>query len=277
MGSVTKRPKVALALGGGVARGVAHVGVLQALVEHGIPIHLVAGTSAGSLVGAMYCAGLDPAAIQRAAGSLNWRGLVRLNLRRHGLLDAEGLERFLHDTVGDLEFSHLRVPFVAVATDLISGDEVLLTEGRVSTAVRASCAFPGIFLPVQRDGLTLVDGGLVNNVPTSVARAMGADVVIAVELNRPRPGQRPPRNLLQVMLYSLTVLQRPQIASCLAMADVCIQPDLNDFGIVELERSLDMIAAGRQATEAVLPQIKAALQSTASLPPQPAEPTQAVT
>lgn len=262
--------KVGLALGGGVARGIAHIGVLQALTEHRIPIHMIAGTSAGSLVGAMYAAGLDPFLMERAAEQLHWRGLVRLKLRRDGLLDAEGLERFLLGHVGDLDFSDLKLPFGAVACDLISGEEVLLREGRVALAVRASSAFPGIFLPVRVGERVLVDGGIVNNVPSSVCRRMGADYVIAVDLNKPRPEMRPPRNLLHIMLYSLAVVQKPQIEQCLACADAVIQPDLNDFSPLELERVAPMIRAGRTAALQVVEQIK---QDLAARRPAAAQPT----
>lgn len=251
--------KVGLALGGGVARGIAHIGVLQALTDHQIPVHLIAGTSAGSLVGAMYAAGLDPHLLQRAAEQLRWRGLVRLKLRRDGLLDSDGLERFLLGNVGDLDFRDLRLPFTAVACDLITGEEILLQEGRVAVAVRASSAFPGIFLPVRIGERVLVDGGLVNNVPSSVCRRMGADYVIAVDLNKPRAEARPPRNLLHIMLYSLAIVQKPQIDQCLACADVVVQPDLNDFSVLELERVREMVQAGRQAALKVVDRIKADL------------------
>lgn len=256
---MTNEVKVGLALGGGFARGIAHFGVLQALHEHRIPIHVVAGTSAGSLVGAMFCAGLDPWLMQRAAERMNWRALVRLRLRRDGLLDSDGLERFLLGNVGDLQFEELRTPLCVTATDLNAGTEVLLSSGRVATAVRASCAFPGIFLPVRLQGRTLVDGGLVNSVPTTVARRMGADVVIGVDLNKPSDEQKPPRNLLHIMLYSLAVVQRPQILQLLSEADVAVQPDLNEFSVIELERVQDMVAVGRQATEAIIPAIQEAL------------------
>lgn len=256
---MTDQVKVGLALGGGFARGIAHFGVLQALYEHQVPIHYVAGTSAGSLVGAMFCAGLDPWLMQRAAERMNWRALVRLKLRRDGLLDSEGLERFLLGNVGDLQFEELRLPFVATATDLNTGEEVLLSEGRIATAVRASCAFPGIFLPVRLKGRTLVDGGLINNVPTTVVRRMGADVVIAVDLNRPSEEQRPPKNLLHIMLYSLALVQRPQILQHLQEADVVIQPDLNAYGVIELERVQDMVEVGREAAAAVIPDIREAI------------------
>lgn len=256
---VARQIKVGLALGGGFARGIAHVGVLQALLTHNIPIDYVAGTSVGSLVGAMFCAGLDPFLVERAAERTNWRALVRLKLRREGLLDAEGLERFLLGNVGDLQFHELRIPFVATATDLNTGTEVLLSEGRVAPAVRASCAFPGIFLPVRMGNRMLVDGGLVNNVPTTVSRRMGADVVVAVDLNRPAPEQRPPRNLLHIMLYSLAIVQRPQIIKQLQEADVLIQPDLNAYGVVEIERVREMVEIGRNAAEETIPAIRAAI------------------
>jgi NTE family protein len=251
--------KVGLALGGGFARGFAHVGVLQALVAHGITVDLLAGTSAGSLVGALYCAGLDPWLMEKAVEQMNWRALVRLKLRRDGLLDAAGLERFVLGLVGDLSFSDLKLPFVVTATDLMNGDEVLLHSGRVATAVRASCAFPGIFLPVRIGPHTLVDGGLVHPVPAEVARRMGADVVIGVELNRPRRETKAPRNLLHIMLYSLALVQRPQIALSLQHADVAIRPDLNDFGVIELERVNDMVRMGREAAEEAMPAIRAAI------------------
>jgi NTE family protein len=252
--------KVGLALGGGFARGMAHVGVLQALQQHQIPIHCVAGTSAGSLVGAMYCAGLDPWMMEWHVDRINWRALVRLRLRRDGVLDAEGLERWLLSTVGDLAFQDLQLPFIATATDLSSGEEVLMREGRVATAVRASCAFPGIFLPVRMGEQTLVDGGLVHPVPTRVCRQMGADVVIGVELGRsPDGAARQPRNLIHILLNSLSLVQRPQVVAAMAEADVAIQPDLSTFSIWELERARDMIAAGRTAAEEVMPQIRAAL------------------
>lgn len=261
---VTHEVRVGVALGGGFARGIAHIGVLQVLKEHRVPIHVVAGTSAGSLVGAMFCAGLDPWLMQRAAERMNWRALVRLRLRRDGLLDSAGLERFLLSVMGDLHFEELCVPLVATATDLNTGAEVLLSSGRVVTAIRASCAFPGIFLPVRMEGRTLVDGGLIHSVPTTVARQMGADVVIAVDLNRPSDDQKPPRNLLHIMLYSLAVVQRPQILQLLKEADVAVQPDLSQFSVVELERVQDMVQVGREATEAALPLIQDAVASAAS-------------
>lgn len=248
--------KVGLALGGGFARGMAHVGVLQAMEEHAIPIDCVAGTSAGSLVGAMYCAGLDPWQMEKQVDKINWRSLVRLRLRRDGLLDAEGLERWILSAVGDLTFSDLRLPLTVTATDLELGAEVLLQEGRVAQAVRASCAFPGIFLPVRMGEQTLVDGGLFHPVPTRVCRQMGADLVIGVELGRSAGDQAlAPRNLIHIVLGALSIVQRPLVVATLAEGDVVIQPDLGSFSIWELERAREMIAEGRRATEEAIPHI----------------------
>lgn len=253
---VKPKVRIGLALGGGFARGIAHIGVLQALLANQIPIDLVAGTSAGSLVGAMFCAGIDPWLMERVIERMNWRALVRLRLRRDGLLDAEGLERFIVGQVGDLHFRDLRIPFTAMATDLLTGDEVRLNSGRVSTAVRASCAFPGIFLPVRLGQHTLVDGGLTHPVPAAIARQMGADMVIGVELNRSRPQVKPPRNLLHIMLYSLALVQRPHIEKALEEADAAVRPDLNDFSVMELERVQEMVKTGREAATEMIPTIK---------------------
>lgn len=253
------RAKVGLALGGGFARGIAHIGVLQALIANQIPVDYVAGTSAGSLVGSLFCAGLDPWFLEKSVEQMNWRSLVRLRLRRDGLLDAEGLERFVLGIVGDLQFRELKTPFCATATDLMTGQDVLLDSGRVSTAVRASCAFPGIFLPVRVGRHTLVDGGLKHPVPATVARGMGADLVIGVELNRPRCSPEPPKNLIDIMLYSLALVQRPQVEAALADADIVVQPNLSGFSVMELERVSEMVREGRETTEAALPSIKVAL------------------
>jgi Patatin-like phospholipase. len=269
---MAREPRIGLALGGGFARGVAHIGVLQALAAHRIPVHVVAGTSAGSLVGALFAAGCDPGQMERLAGEMNWRSLVRLRLRREGLLDASGLERFLVARVGDLHFSDLRLPFAAVATDLLTGQAVLLTQGRVATAVRASCAYPGLFLPVRSGQHTLVDGGISQPVPAAAARQMGADLVIGVELSQGRSPAQPPRNLIHIMLESLALVQQPLIRESAADADVLIRPDLQEFSVFELDRVGELVARGRAAAEAVIPRIRARL---AELSGRAAEPGQA--
>jgi NTE family protein len=176
------RPRLGLALGSGSARGWSHIGVLRALAEQGIDADIIAGCSMGAIVGASYAAGRIEQ-LETWALALDRKrvvGLIDIGLRG-GLLRGERLLDFFRDQVGGCLFTELKVPFAAVATDLASGQEVSLREGKVSDAVRASCAVPGLFRPVWRDGSFLVDGSIVNPIPVSLCRAMGAEVVIAVD------------------------------------------------------------------------------------------------
>lgn len=174
--------KVGLALGGGVVRGMAHIGVLSVLEEAGIPIDYVAGTSAGSLVGAIYCAGYSTTQIKENAMRLRWWHLLRPVWPRQGFFSFDLMERWLVRTLGDLTFSDLKIPFAAVATDLERAAPVWLRQGRLAPAVRASCSVPGIFTPVRLDGLVLGDGSLADTVPVDVLRLMGAQYVIGVDI-----------------------------------------------------------------------------------------------
>ncbi|MCA1808646.1 MAG: patatin-like phospholipase family protein [Kiritimatiellia bacterium] len=181
-----KRPKVALVLGSGAARGWAHLGVLEELRRVGLPIDMVVGASMGALVGAVYAAGRWEALRDVACG-LDWRQMIsyfiELSFPRSGLIDGAKVEAFVREHVNFAAMEELDLPFRAVATDIVSGNEFVFERGDVVTAVRASIAVPGMFTPVAMDGRVLVDGGLVNPVPVSVARAMGADFVVAVDVN----------------------------------------------------------------------------------------------
>lgn len=254
------RPRVGLALGGGVARSLAHVGAVDALIEAGVPIDCVAGTSGGALIGAALAAGLRPAQMTRAAAGLSWGRLVRLRLRRDALLDASGLEQFVVKLIGGVQFDGLSIPLAIVATDAMTGERVVFREGPVATAVRASCAIPGLFSPVHHEGRLLVDGSVVDALPAGVARAMGADIVVGVELSH-RGEPKPPRNLLQVLFNSLEFLQEFQLERSRRQADVLIVPELEGLGYVELDRAEQFIAAGRKAAADVAPQVLAMLQT----------------
>ncbi len=177
--------KIGLALGGGSARGWAHLGVLQVLHEHGIQPACIAGTSIGAVVGAFRAAGKDPA-LHDLVTRMNWRQFLNFfsfTFPRSGLVDGRRIADFIREQIGEIRIEDLPVPYAAVATDLARGTEVVLDRGDLITAVRASIAVPGIFTPVHRGADLLADGGLVNPVPVSVVRAMGADLVIAVDLN----------------------------------------------------------------------------------------------
>src|SRR5512143_3169010 len=177
--------KVGLALGGGYSRGLAHIGVLEVLEREGIPIDLIAGTSAGALVGALYACERDASLIKHQAAQMDWVGLtslIDLTIHRSGFLGGRKVTNLLKQLIGDAYFEDLEIPFCCVATDIITGDQVELCSGSVLDAVRASISIPVVFTVVKNQGKYLVGGGLVNPVPVSVAKAMGADFVIAVDV-----------------------------------------------------------------------------------------------
>jgi NTE family protein len=247
-----KRKTLGLALGGGGARGLAHIGVLRVLEEEGLQADFVAGTSVGSLIGALYCCGYTWKQMKELASSTEWGDLVSIVVPRMGLINTGKLERLVARLVGGRSIEDLPIPFRALGVDITRGEEVVLARGSVSQAVRASSAIPGIFEPVRWEGLLVVDGGLLANVPTHVARAMGAQVVLAVDLAADRTKTRDPENILDVMLYSLSILIRGQSHRGAAAADVPLAPDLAGFSFRDLTRLEEMIGRGESAMRASL-------------------------
>lgn len=188
-----RKPKVGLALGAGAARGWAHLGVIAAVEECGIPVHCIAGTSAGALVAGVYASG-QIGALTEVVLRLDWKEVLRyfsdITLSRSGLVDGKKISDFIRRYITSSRLEDLRLPFRAVATDIVTGEEVILSHGDIIDAIRASISFPGIFTPVRVDDRLLVDGGLVNPVPVRVVRELGADIVIAVDVNHDREGSR---------------------------------------------------------------------------------------
>ena len=180
------RKKVGIALGGGAARGIAHIGVLEVLEREGIPIDIVAGTSAGAVIGALYCSGLSPLRLKEVIEGFDWnrrRKLLDISLPHTGFIAGEKLMHEVRELMGgDLKFEELQKPFACVACDLLTGEEAVMTKGPVADAVHASIAIPLVFQAVYRKGRYLVDGGLVNQVPVNVVKAMGAEYIIAVNV-----------------------------------------------------------------------------------------------
>ncbi|MBM4429668.1 MAG: patatin-like phospholipase family protein [Chloroflexi bacterium] len=247
--------RVGLALSGGAALGAAHIGVLEVLEEHGIWPHCVAGTSAGSAVGVVYCAGLGLARIKEVATELEWGKLGRVVLPRQGFFDGSRLEEYLIQLIGDLRFDQLYIPFAVAAADILTEELVILREGRLAPAVRASCAAPAVFTPVEHQGRLLVDGGLINNLPVSAVREMGAEYVIAVDLLAPLVANRgPPKTMLEMLLVSFVTLMRNTHREA-ELADVVISPDVAEFSPVDLSNVPILIERGRQAAETVLPRM----------------------
>ncbi len=248
--------KIGLALGGGVARGMAHIGVLKALEEEGIPVDFVAGTSAGGLIGALFCKGFGWRQIREAALGIEWKDLISFRPTRLGFARTQKLEDRLNDVLQEARFEDLRVPLRVVTVDIATGEELVIGRGPVARAVRASASLPGIFEPTCWEGRMLVDGGLVNDVPADVARAMGADLVIAVDLNRDRVGGRPPENVIDVILDSLNILLRNACQKGITHADVLIVPDLAGLGYRNLKQLETFIGRGEAAMRAGMERLR---------------------
>ena len=253
----TSYPKVGLALSGGAVRGFAHLGVLQVLVNAGIPIDYVAGTSVGSILGAMYCAGVSLEQMYEISTYINWSTLARPTLSRNGVLTFEKLEYWFDFIAGDLRFCDLHIPFAALTTDIETGESVAIREGRVATAVRASCSIPGLVTPVQIGDRFLVDGGISDNLPIDVVREMGADFVIGVDLMAPKV--RDFAGPIGHSMFSLaTLIQRSGGAP--EQADYLIVPDVGKIRhLVSFRTGETLVELGRRAAEKSLPELAHAL------------------
>jgi len=243
---------VALALGGGAARGIAHIGVLKVLAEERIPVRGVAGTSVGSVVGAGLCTGRDWRWLLAEARKLRWGNLVQPTVPRMGMLATERLERFLERALGVVRIEDLPLPFAAVAVDISTGEEVVLRSGGLASAIRASCSVPGIFEPVAVGGRLLVDGGLLNDVPADVARTLVDAPVLAVKLNGGVREPARPRSIVDVLTSSFAIVALHGIQQGLAGADIVVAPDLGRASYRDLRRVDELFAAGERAARAAL-------------------------
>lgn len=258
MNSATNRPRVGLALSGGAARGAAHVGVLKVLLAHEIPIDCVAGTSAGSLVGGAFAAGVPIKELERIALHMRWRDFGRVTLSRLGVQSNARMEEYIRANFPVARIEDLPMPYAAVAADLETGEAVVLTgEGDLGFAVRASCAVPGWYVPVTDErGRQLVDGGIVSLVPVSAARALGAEIVIAVDVNHEGATfLGASRTALGVILQAMVHAQRSASAHEVRQADVAILPRVGHIRWDEMRRGTELVAAGEAAAREALPQI----------------------
>lgn len=256
-----QRPKIGLALGGGGARGFAEVGVLRVLEQEKIPIDLVVGTSVGSLIGALYADSGRVLDLEFEAIAVQEEDLFDRSLRSlwsGGLVKGERLEAFLQARLKHKTIESLPIPFAAVATDLSSGRTVVLDRGEVPRAVHASAAIPGLFVPVEWNGRTLVDGGVTDPVPAAIARQRGADVVIAVSIPPGISGESP-RNPIQIALRAVTLMSA-EIGTCRGReADVLITPEVGNIAYDDFSQKKRLLEAGSAAARAALPQIREAM------------------
>jgi NTE family protein len=252
-----ERPRVGLALSGGFARGIAHIGVLRILREAGIPVDMIAGTSVGALIGAAYCAGTPLDEMERIGATTSFADFGRWTPSWLGLATNQRLEKFLAQFTPLKTFEEMSTPLAIAATDINAGVSVYYTRGPVGLPLRASCAYPGLFVPIQYEGRTLVDGFLTAPVPLEGALLLGADIVIAVYLEAGNLEQ--PRTFTDVLSRSFTIIQRHTDLTWRQQADVIIEPDVTPFVWDDFTKTPQMVAAGAAAALAALPQIRAAI------------------
>ena len=260
--AVPRLPRVGLALGGGAARGFAHVGVIQVLEEAGIRPDLVVGTSAGSLVAALYASGKNGAQLLRVAETMEEAAFTdwTLPIFSRGMLRGEALARYVNAQLAGRLIQDMALPLGIVATDLNSGQGVLFQRGDTGAAVRASSAVPALFLPVKISGREYVDGGLVSPVPVRYARQMGAELVIAVDISSPPEGNQA-GDTLQILLQTFAIMGKSINTYELREADVVVRPGLLGVQSADFHARLRSIEAGRQAMLKALPQLKAAMEA----------------
>jgi len=259
------RPTIGLALSGGAARGMAHVGVMRAIVENKIPVDYIAGTSAGSIVGGAYAAGMPVEEIAEFGRSMRWRDVGRMTMSRLGVQSNERLEEYLRTRLPVTRFEDLPIPFAAVATDLKTGTAVVLRDqGDLPFAIRASCAIPGWYVPVvDEEGRQLVDGGLVAVIPAMVTRELGAEVVIAVDVNAAGATfLGPTSSVIGVLLQSMLVVQKTASRYQLALSDLVISPQVGHIRWDEMGRADELMKAGYAAAMETMPQIFELLESS---------------
>lgn len=269
------KTKVGLALGGGAARGLAHIGVLEVLQKEGIPIDMIAGTSAGAAIGAIYAQSKDATLVKNLVLNLDWKAatsLVDLALPKDGFIKGKKIADYLRTIIGgDIEFADLKIPLACVATDILACEEVVIKEGSVVEGIRASISIPAVFTLVRWKGRYLTDGGLVNPVPVSVVRGMGADFIIAVNVmpdmrerarqarrNEMRKLKRP--DIFNVIMQSMQIASCLLVRSCLEGADIVIAPRVEHIGRTEFHRARECILQGEIAAQDRVVEIKKRLK-----------------
>jgi NTE family protein len=270
-----KNPSIGLALGGGFARGIVHIGVLKVLEGENIPVRFVAGTSVGALIGAAYCSGASPAELETIASRVRFRDLARWTLSRLGFATNLRMIGFLNKVLKVKTFEELRTPLAVTATDFTTGEGVVFRSGPLADAVRASCAYPGVFLPVTVNGRLLVDGMLAHSLPSRPVREMGAERVIAVNLKSRWTTAEGPRHIFDVIGQCFAIAQTLNCAQSRQSADLVIEPDVTGYRFDDFEHSAELVRIGEEAARAIVPEIRKWMEpvkrkKTLAAIPQPA-------
>ncbi|NLW23147.1 MAG: patatin-like phospholipase family protein [Tissierellia bacterium] len=242
-----KRPKIGLALGSGAARGLAHIGVLKALEELEIEIHMVSGTSAGALIGGLYCTGISPDMLEKLAIGIDKKMWVDFTLPKKGIIKGERIQEILNVITGNRRIEDLDKELYIVATDLVKGEKVVFSKGSLSQAIRASISIPGIFEPLEYEGKVLVDGAVVDRVPISILKSMGADIIIGVDVGF-SGNQNRYVNMLEIILQSIDIMAKQITEMDLKLADLIITPDLAHVNPSKFELVEECSQIGYKAT-----------------------------
>jgi NTE family protein len=251
-----RRPTIGLALGGGFARGLAHIGILKVLEENHIPIDFVAGTSVGSVIGAAYCSGVSARELEEIARLVRFKDIARWTVSRLGFASNDRMAHFLERFLKVKTFEELRIPLAVIATDFETGECVNFRSGPLVDAMRASCAYPGMFLPVEIKGKLLVDGMLAHAVPSLPLREIGADRVAAVYLSAHWVNLKGPRHVFDVIGQCFSIAQQKMSGPWQASSDLIMQPDVRGFSYDGFDRAAELVAAGEQAALQALPVLK---------------------
>ncbi|MCK5149400.1 patatin-like phospholipase family protein [Candidatus Pacearchaeota archaeon] len=271
MNKIFGRKKVGLALGSGAARGVAHIGVLKVLEKYKIPVDFIAGTSIGSVIGALYCLDQDAKKIEQEALNINWKTLIDLTLPKSGLIKGDKIENFLREKLKNKKFKDLKIPFFVSAVDIENNQEIIFQKGDVAKAIRASISLPGIFVPVVNNERILVDGGLIDPLPVKILKKEGADIIIAVNVSSIKE-EKPILNeestisektkkmpkIPNILLKSFQILEAEGSRAILEKtnADLIITPDLKNINSIDLDKVEDLIKSGEEAAEKSLSELK---------------------
>jgi len=250
------RPGIGLALGGGFARGFAHLGVLRVLEENQIPVSHIAGSSVGSILGAAYASGAPLSRIMATCRTLRLRDIARWRVSRLGLASNHRLGNLIERVFESRQFEELRIPLAVVATDLSTGEPVVFTQGNLVDAIRASCAFPGLFEPVEIGTRCLADGGLVAPVPTRAVRELGASTVIGISVGMHDGHRGAPRNIFQVVSRAVSAAQKHQLEVWERHADLVLRPEVQSLAWDDFERAEEAIEAGAVAARRAIPRIQ---------------------
>jgi NTE family protein len=257
---VASKPGIGLALSGGATRGIAHIAVLDVLEREGVPIRAVAGTSAGSMIGALYAAGMPSSEIKRIALKTNWNSILKFTIPKMGLISSEGIYRFMETILPVKKFSALAIPFAAVATDLQTGEKVSITSGSIAKAVQASCSLPIVFTPTEINRKLLVDGGVASQIPVRTVREeLGVQTVIAVNVNYRALELDRYDNIVKIAVHLSALWASRNACEEEKLADVVIQVDAKGIALYDLSKSRELLRRGKKAAEEKLPEIRTML------------------